>query len=76
MNTKYGEVKSINDLFEDIKEEGEKPAIEGGKFIILNAKCKICGDRIKSSKYVGKYMYNHLTNMERHIELHRIINQV
>ena len=81
MNTKYGEVKSIYDLFEDKKEMSRHKG-QAGDVIYSDIKCKICGERVRGMDETGEcWAYNneqenhHLLSrqMIKHIEFHKTL---
>lgn len=74
MITKYGEVKTISDLFELIEKSGEtRFAGWQDSHTFEKFKCKICGDFIE--EYVGPSVGMLDVNREKksHIELHERI---
>lgn len=83
MKTKYGEVKSIYDLFEPEVETSRNPG-NGGDVIYAKRKCKVCGDEVEGMSELGAcFMSNHGDNLHllsgqiiRHIELHKTLNSL
>ena len=83
MKTKYGEVKSIYDLFEKEVETSRNTG-NGGDVIWAKSKCKICGDELNGMSELGAYqisMNSEPTHMlygqqKRHIELHKTLNSL
>ena len=73
METKYGEIKSIYDLFEEIElnKYGEGC---GGEVLRARWKCKMCGDVVEgySQKGAGSHSWVNGYAIE-HIELHKTL---
>ena len=83
MKTKYGEIKSIYDLFEEEVEISRTPG-NGGDVVYAKSKCKVCGDELEGMSALGAcFMSNHGDNLhllsgqqKRHIELHKTLQKL
>lgn len=77
MNTPYGEVKSIEDLFIVVETITNRPGTGGfGSVIEEIVECKMCGDKIRGISTKGAWHSEMTTveqKMEKHLELHRLI---
>ena len=82
MKTKYGEIKSIYDLFE---RTGEKRLLNPTAYIhcqiiMEQGRCKICGELFEKQSSSGAMMSKAEgwppTVLGEHIELHETINKI
>ena len=80
METKYGEIKSIDDLFERIegteKDENPERTNEHLAIMTIQFRCKICREIVRDyTDYSAKCAHN-LAGKEIHIELHKTLNEI
>lgn len=79
MKTKYGDIKSIYDFFEDTKQRkdiGGNPPFNHEEMVW---KCKICGDKITTLSVASAFTEGDdfpYDILKRHIELHKIVKAI
>lgn len=70
MKTKIGDIKSIEDLFEDRKVVGSLPFAGGlsAEINIYTWKCRICGDTVRGTDSQETFM--------EHLEFHQLLDKL
>ena len=76
MKTKFGEIKTIYDLFEEIELTKHGEGI-GGEVLRAKWKCKICEDIVEGFSQKGAGSHSWVNEYAKnHIELHKTLNDI
>ena len=82
MMTKYGELKRVGDIFEEVGDKVKSGSIDGpngtwepGFIYKQKFRCKLCGDEIITDSFKGAcYLTNSFqSELRQHIEIHTIL---